>query len=100
MGRQVERHGVSAKAPSTPWLACHQPHGGGGGEAAWRGEEYCELADPVDHAWGGGPPPPLRVGGGGGRSHGGVIPLSTGGERELGPHTSGVRSELRGLGVN
>ncbi len=39
-----------------------------GGEAAWRGEEYCEPADPVDSpapsAHGkGGPPPPLQVGG-------------------------------------
>ncbi len=29
MGRQVERDGVAVKAPSTPWLACHQPHVGG-----------------------------------------------------------------------
>jgi hypothetical protein len=29
MGRQVERDSVAALAPSTPWLACHQPHMGG-----------------------------------------------------------------------
>jgi hypothetical protein len=70
------------------------------------GEVCCGLADPVDcpapSAHGEGMPfPPLEVDGGGCRYHGGVGPLSAGGERELGPHTRGVRSELReGLGAS
>jgi hypothetical protein len=47
-----------ASLPSTPH----------GGEVPWRGEEYCEPADPVDRAapsarGEGGPPQPLQVGG-------------------------------------
>jgi hypothetical protein len=70
----------------------------GGGEAAWWGEVCCGLALPVDRpapsAHGEGmPSPPLGVGREvAGSMTGGASPLSTGGERELGPHTSKVRS--------
>jgi hypothetical protein len=71
-----------------------------GGEAAWWGEVCCGLALPDDRPapstrGEGLPSPPLGVGReAAGSMTGGASPLSAGGERELGPHTSSVRSEL------